>query len=119
METNRNNIKSDRMQANCSIPEIRLLGFYQLKELLGLGDDRLQMILRVGEVKPIMFTNPKSGRQDKLYSYFSVKLALEKLQGVDVQIEDERSAQPDVLDLDEVKKKSNNVRLRLLKRKAV
>lgn len=100
------------MKPDPIISDCRLLGFYQLKKLLGLGDDRLRMILTVGNVEPIMFGAPGSDRQDKLYSLFSVKEALLRLQGRDVQQEYENNYQPALIDIES---KVENVQLRLYK----
>ena len=104
------------MKPSEQISPLRLLGFYQLKELLGLGDDRLKMLLAVGNVEPIIFTNSRTGRTDKMYSYQSVMDAIQRLQGVDVQALYETNLKPES---DEVEKKYEDVHLRLIrKRKA-
>jgi hypothetical protein len=102
------------MKSLSEISDVRLLGFYQLKELLGIGDDRLRMILAVGEVKPILFTNPRTSRIDKMYSLFSVKEALQRLQGIDVQLEYEKIySSPNA----EVEQKYKSVQLRLIRKR--
>lgn len=97
-----------------SVPDIRPLGFYQLKKLLALGDKRLRMILVVGEVKPIIFTDSETGKVDRLYPLFAVKEALQRLQGVDVQLEYESIYSANNT---EVEEKFKNVKLRLLNRR--
>jgi hypothetical protein len=84
--------------------------------MVGLGDERLKMVLEVGNVKPILFTNSKTGATDKLYSLFSVREALRKLQGVDVQMEYEQSFHAVGIDQNIIEEKVRNINLRIIKK---
>lgn len=105
------------MKQQNEISELRALGFYQLKKLLGLGDDRLRMILTVGEVEPIKFTNVMTGKTDELFPFFAVKDALKKLQGQDVQLMFETKYEPAQSMDSGTKAKLADVELRLFKKR--
>jgi hypothetical protein len=104
------------MKSQNEISELRVMGFYQLKKLLGLGDERLKMILAVGEVEPILFTNVTTLKTDELYPFFAVKCALSDLQGKDVQLMYETKFSPSSSGSD-VQAKLNDVNLRLMKKR--
>jgi hypothetical protein len=97
------------------ISELRNCGFYELKRLLGLGDERLRMILVAGHVQPIRFTNPKTNKVDEVYPLFAVKDALRDLQGIDVRLQYESLTVIAGMD-DATRVKADDVTLRLLKR---
>jgi len=96
------------------ISELRQVGFYELKRLLGLGDERLKMILTVGDIKPKLFTDAKKEKTDELYNLFEVKEALRALTGRDVQQEYERMKRLQAMDPG-TRAKFENVILRLEK----
>jgi chorismate mutase len=95
------------------ITELRQVGFYQLKRLLGLGDDRLRMVLAVGNVKPKYFS--AGGKRDEFYNLFDVKEALKDLAGRDVQQEYEQLKRLEEMDPG-TRAKFEDVILRLDKR---
>ncbi|MFA5313743.1 MAG: hypothetical protein WC375_10600 [Methanomassiliicoccales archaeon] len=64
-------------------------------------------------VKPITFTNSKTGKVDKMYSYESIKEAEKRLEGVDVQLEYDMIYNPEY---EEVISKFKNIQLRLIKK---
>ncbi|MHB1051183.1 MAG: hypothetical protein ACYC09_13980 [Bacteroidota bacterium] len=102
------------MKSLDQISELRNCGFYELKRLLGLGDERLRMVLTAGEVQPIRFTNPKTNKIDEMWPLFAVKEALRSLQGSDIRILYENKK---VMEMDaETRAKSDDVQLRLLRR---
>jgi hypothetical protein len=63
------------------ISDIRLCGFYELKKLIGLGDENLKMLLEVGGVPPINFNGTAR------YSMGAVRTALLRLEGRDIAYE--------------------------------
>jgi hypothetical protein len=97
------------------ISELRNCGFYELKKLLGLGDERLKMILKVGNLKPIRFGKIDGTKVDELYPLFMLKKTLQELQGRDVEEEYRRLTELEKLD-PETRKKLEDVKLRLLNR---
>jgi len=99
-----------------NICELRPCGFYELKQLLGLGDENLKMLLAVAELQPIKF---KTGEK---YLLFAVREALNRLQGCDIQFEYEtmRAREEAEATMDpETLAKLHKVQLRLLKRKRI
>lgn len=95
------------------IPDTTLCGFYKLKKLLGVGDDKLEMILAVSGLKSMDFSNEKTGNVEKQYPLFLVKDALKELCGKDVAEEFRRHKEAEGMP-EEFKKKYEEVSLRLL-----